>query len=228
MDRHQFETVKKKPALIISELFSSIQGESSYAGRPCFFIRLAGCNLNCSYCDTGYARTMDGREYSVEELVRKAGEAGIDLVEITGGEPLLQDNVSLLCEQLLVSGFEVLVETNGSVSIASLPDAVIKIMDCKSPSSGESGKMDFNNFTLLSPHDEVKFVISDKADYEYAKNIMAEFSLDKSVGNILLSPDSSINGLPAELAEWMLNDKIHARIQLQLHKILWHPDARGR
>ena len=141
----------KQDSITVCELFSSIQGESSYAGLPCFFIRLAGCNLKCSYCDTAYAQNREGgKDYSIDELVKEAEKSGMTLVEITGGEPLLQKSVIPLCETLLNAGFTVLIETNGSCSIAELPDAVIKIIDCKSPSSGEADKMDFNNFSTLS------------------------------------------------------------------------------
>lgn len=215
--------------LIISELFASIQGESSYAGRPCFFIRLAGCNLDCSYCDTEYAKNPKaGEEYTINEILSKVKEAGINLVEITGGEPLLQEGVNELCQKLLDAEFKVLIETNGSISIASLPKKVIKILDCKCPASGEAKKMDFANFAFLSQSDEVKFVISNRNDYDYTVEIIKKYDLNSKVNNIILSPDLSNTALSAQLAEWMLEDKIPARMQLQMHKLIWDPEERGR
>lgn len=215
--------------LIISELFASIQGESSYAGLPCFFIRLTGCNMDCSYCDTEYAKnTEEGEACSIADIMNKVKEANIPLVEITGGEPLLQEGVNALCQQLLEEKFQVLIETNGSISIKALPKKVIKIMDCKCPASGEADKMDFANFALLSKQDEVKFVISDLDDYEYAVKIIKEHNLNDQVNNILMSPDLANPGLPAKLAEWIMKDKLLVRMQLQLHKRIWDPEERGR
>lgn len=215
--------------LIISELFFSIQGESSYAGYPCFFIRLAGCNLNCSYCDTKYAQSAKkGTVYFVDEIVNKVKKAEIPLVEITGGEPLLQEGVKELCQKLLDAGFKILMETNGSLSIASVPAKVIKILDCKSPSSGEADRMDFANFALLSKEDEIKFVISNKTDYNYSVEIIKKYKLNSIVDNILFSPDLSSSGIPAELAKWILEDKLNVRMQLQMHKIIWDPQEQRR
>lgn len=215
--------------LLISELFSSIQGESSYAGLPCFFIRLAGCNLNCSYCDTDYARdAKSGTEYSVAEIMAKTKETGIPLVEITGGEPLLQEGVKELCQKLLEADVQVLIETNGSMAIADIPPEVIKILDCKCPTSGETDKMDFVNFALLSKTDEIKFVISDREDYDYAVGILNKYELNRKVNNILFSPVLSNPGLSVQLARWILQDKICVRMQLQMHKIIWGPEERGR
>jgi 7-carboxy-7-deazaguanine synthase len=215
--------------LLISELFASIQGESSYAGRPCFFIRLAGCNLDCVYCDTEYARNAeDGEEYTIDEIVSKVEEAGIHMVEITGGEPLLQEGVNELCQKLLDAEFKVLIETNGSISIASLPPEVIKILDCKCPGSREADKMEFANFALLSQLDEVKFVISDREDYDYTVGIIKKYGLNYKVDNLLLSPELSHPCLSAQLAEWILEDKLDVRMQLQMHKLIWDPEERGR
>ena len=217
---------------IVAELFSSIQGESSYAGRPCFFIRLAGCNLSCSYCDTEYAQNSNsGTKYSLTELLDKAEKSGISLMEITGGEPLLHSGVKILCQQLLESGFEVLLETNGSLPIAQIPEKVVKIIDCKCPSSGESENMNFTNFAILSKTDEIKFVITDKKDYEYAKNIIKKFNLNSKVENMLFSPvfcSVSHKKLSANLAEWILTDKLDVRMQLQMHKYIWKPEAKGK
>ena len=215
--------------LAISELFASIQGESSYAGLPCFFIRLVGCNLDCVYCDTEYAKNVaDSKEYSIAEILEKVKAAEIPLVEITGGEPLLQEGVIELCQKLLDEKFQVLIETNGSISIISLPEEVIKILDCKCPASGEADKMDFANFALLKKQDEVKFVISDRRDFEYAVKIINEYKLNDQVDNILLSPNFTNPELPAMLAEWILENKISARMQLQLHKCIWSPEERAR
>lgn len=211
--------------LKIIEMFTSIQGESSYSGRPCFFIRLAGCNLNCSYCDTQFAKSAeDGEDYSIHELLAKAKESGVSLVEITGGEPLMQKAVPELCSKLLESDFKVLIETNGSLRISQLPEDVIKILDCKCPSSRESEKMDLSNFADLTEKDEVKFVISDRQDYEYACYKIHQHDLSSQVGNILFSPIME----PDVLAEWILADKLDVRFQLQLHKVIWDPDERGR
>lgn len=215
--------------LIISELFCSIQGESSYAGLPCFFIRLAGCNLDCVYCDTEYAKSAeDGEKSTISEILEKVNAAGIPLVEITGGEPLLQEGVNELCQKLLAEKFQVLIETNGSLSISLLSKEVIKIIDCKCPASGEADKMDLANFALLTKKDEVKFVISDREDYEYAVKVIREHELTEKVDNILLSPNFSNPGLPEQLAEWILEDKLNVRMQLQLHKRIWDPEERGR
>jgi len=215
--------------LLISELFASIQGESSYAGLPCYFIRLAGCNLNCSYCDTEYAKSNENADsYSINEILDKAKKTGISLVEITGGEPLLQEGVNQLSAKLLDDGFTVLIETNGSLSIASLPDKIIKIIDCKCPSSGESDKMDFANFAIINKADEIKFVVSNRQDYLYATSIIHRYNLTQKVNNIILSPDCTNPNLPAQLAEWIVADKIPIRLQMQLHKQIWDPELRGK
>ncbi|MCP4177056.1 MAG: radical SAM protein [bacterium] len=213
--------------LIISELFLSIQGESTYLGRPCYFIRLAVCNLNCSYCDTKYSLDETcSKEYEISELVGKALESGVKLVEITGGEPLLQENVTLLAELLLKEKFTVLIETNGSISISNLPSKVIKIIDCKCPSSGMKDEMLFENFDLLTKNDEVKFVISDEHDYKYAINIINCYKLNKKTEKILFSPVADKLS-PKLIAEWMVRDKIPAILQLQLQKIIWPDVDRG-
>ncbi|HJO92356.1 MAG TPA: radical SAM protein [Victivallales bacterium] len=213
--------------LIISELFLSIQGESTYVGRPCYFIRLAGCNLECSYCDTKYSiSNTDSKEYEISELVEKAVESGVKFVEITGGEPLLQKNVQLLSDLLLKEKLTVLIETNGSVAISDLPPGVIKILDCKCPSSGMDNEMFFENFDLLTKNDEVKFVMSNKQDYEYAVNIINSYKLITKTEKILFSPVAGKLS-PKLLAEWMVRDKIPAILQLQLQKIIWTNIDRG-
>ena len=212
--------------LKIYETFSSIQGESTHAGRPCFFIRLAGCNLRCSYCDTSKAWTADsGKEYTVEALVSLAKESSLNLVEITGGEPMLQSAVSELCKRLLEEGFEVLMETNGSQPLDSLPCGVKRIIDWKTPSSGETGKMYAENFRTLRPGDEVKFVIADDTDFRNALEVIEKFSLGEKT-TVLFAP--VFGSMPPEqLVEKILKHHVPARLNLQLHKFIWGADAEG-
>ncbi len=215
-------------SLHIYETFSSIQGESTYAGLPCFFIRLAECNLRCSYCDTKRAQT---REHSIclapEELVQRAVASGLNLVEITGGEPMLQkDGVVRLSGLLLDARFRVLIETNGSCDLSVLPDGVVRIIDFKTPSSGEHGRMFEPNFSAIRPRDEVKFVLSDEEDYRFALDTIKRFRIDRQTDNILFSP--VFGSLKADdLAAWMLRDKPKARLNLQLHKYIWDPSREG-
>lgn len=215
-------------SLHIYETFSSIQGESTYAGLPCFFIRLAECNLRCSYCDTKRAQT---REHALratpEELAHRAAASGLNLVEITGGEPMLQkDGVVRLSELLLAARLRVLIETNGSCDLSVLPSGVVRIIDFKTPSSGEHGKMFEPNFSAIRPVDEVKFVLSDERDYRFALETIARFRIDRQTDNILFSP--VFGSLKADdLAAWMLRDKPKARLNLQLHKYIWDPSREG-
>ena len=213
--------------LTVCETFTSIQGESTHAGRLCFFIRLAGCNLACAYCDTAYAsKPSDGNDIEAVDLLEMAKSAGVKTVEITGGEPLFQKNTPPLCKMLLDNEFRVLVETNGSLPVSILPHGTIRIIDCKTPSSGEASSMDFSNFDMIDENDEIKFVISDFADFEYSLGIIKKYSLDSKTEKILFSPVSDRLS-PRELAEWMIKSKAPARFQLQLHKIIWGPDKRG-
>lgn len=210
--------------LHVSEIFESIQGESSFAGLPCTFIRLAGCNLRCRYCDTRY--TLEGGdEMSVEQVLDKALAYAWRLVEITGGEPLMQQETPKLAGAFLEHGRQVLVETNGSLDISRLPDGVIRIMDIKCPSSGESNQVMWENIWKLTPDDEVKFVIANRLDYEWARGIIRErFETRKT--KILLSP--VFGELPPRvLVEWMLQDGLSVRFQPQIHKFIWPHDARG-
>jgi 7-carboxy-7-deazaguanine synthase len=211
--------------MIICELFTSIQGESTYAGVPCTFIRLRGCNLRCSYCDTAYSYE-GGTEMTVAQIIEKVRDAGLSLVEITGGEPLLQrDEVADLTKKLLDAGYRVLVETNGSVSIGSLDTRAIVIMDIKTPASAMSGKNDLSNLAFIKPDDEIKFVICDRNDYEWSKNLVQEHGLLKRC-TVLFSPAAgSIE--PRELAGWVLQDGLEVRLNMQLHKIIYRPDERG-
>ncbi len=211
--------------LTINEIFYSIQGESTRAGEPCVFVRLTACDLRCSWCDTAYA-FHEGRKMSIDAVLEAVDAYGCPLVEITGGEPLLQDEVYPLMERLLASGRTVLLETGGHRPIARVPRAVIKVMDVKCPGSGEADRNDWSNLEALAPHDQVKFVIKDRADYEFARGVLARRGLAGRVAAILLSP---VHGVldPKTLSEWMLADRLPARLQLQLHKFIWSPTARG-
>ena len=213
--------------LKVVETFTSIQGESTHAGKICFFIRLAGCNLNCSYCDTQYARKPDsGTVISICRLVSLAKKTGVPIVEITGGEPLLQHQVPVLCEKLQEAGLIVMVETNGSQPVDIIPDGVIRIIDWKCPSSGESDKMLISNFDKLKPYDEIKFVISDEKDFHFAMGKIKSYQLAKKTRNILFAP---VYGKfkSADLAALMIKHGCVGRLQLQLHKYIWHPDTKG-
>jgi len=210
--------------LLVSEIFASIQGETSYAGLPFSFVRLSGCNLRCRYCDTPYAYE-GGEEFPVEEVVAKLALFGIPRVTVTGGEPLLQPEAFSLVSTLVDRGNRVLVETNGTVPLADLDPRAVKIMDVKCPGSGEPGKTVWENFDLLSPQDEVKFVLSSEEDYRYALEVLAVHRKGREFG-VLFSP---VFGLlpPERLAGWMVGDRLDARFQLQLHKLVWGPDRRG-
>ena len=216
-----------KSTLLVNETFLSIQGESTYAGLPCFFIRLAGCNLNCSYCDTRYASSSeDGEAVTIAKLLELALASSCRLVLITGGEPLLQPNVTELCRMLISEQFQVLIETNGSVALNNLPEQVVKIMDIKGPSSGENESFLTSNLGLLSQHDEIKFVIADRNDFDYAVKMIEKHNLEKITNNILFSPSFGNIELK-ELASWMIEKLPPGRMQLQLHKYIWSADTRG-
>ena len=211
--------------LTINEIFHSIQGESTHTGRPCVFVRLTACDLRCSWCDTPYAFT-EGSKMSLDAIVSQVEQYGCDLVEITGGEPLLQRDVYPLMEQLLDAGRTVMLETGGHVSIRDVPARVIRIVDVKCPGSGESAKMHWENLELLTPQDEVKFVIRDRADYEYARGVLARHRLADRTAAVLFSPVHDV--LPAkDLAGWILEDRLPVRLQLQSHKFIWRADTRG-
>ncbi|OFW38143.1 MAG: 7-carboxy-7-deazaguanine synthase [Acidobacteria bacterium RIFCSPLOWO2_12_FULL_67_14b] len=211
--------------LTINEIFYSIQGESTRAGRPCVFVRLTACDLRCSWCDTPYA-FHEGRSMSIDEVVADVDRHGCPLVEITGGEPLLQDDVYPLMERLLAGGKTVMLETGGHRSIATVPAAVLKVVDIKCPGSGEADKNDWGNLGRLAPHDEVKFVVKDRADYEFARGVIAKHDLVVRAGAILVSP---VHGVldSKTLSEWILADHLPVRLQLQLHKFIWSPPTRG-
>jgi len=210
--------------LTVNEIFHSIQGESRRAGDPCVFVRLTACDLRCAWCDTPYA-FHEGRKMTVDEVVEQVDQYGCPLVEITGGEPLLQDEVYGLMDRLLASGRTVMLETGGHRSIERVPRDVIKIVDVKCPGSGESAKNDWQNLERLAPHDEVKFVIADRADYEFARDVVGR-RLTSRAGAVLFSPVHDELD-PKTLSEWVLADRLPVRVQLQIHKFIWPKDTRG-
>jgi len=211
--------------LTVNEIFYSIQGESTRAGRPCVFVRLTACDLRCSWCDTSYA-FHEGARRSLDDVLADVDRYRCSLVEITGGEPLLQDDVYPLMERLLARGRTVMLETGGHRPITRVPKAVVKIVDVKCPGSGEADRNEWRNLDALQPHDEVKFVIRDRADYEFARDVVGRYDLPSRSAAVLLSP---VHGVlePRLLSEWMLADGMAARLQLQLHKYIWPPDTRG-
>lgn len=212
--------------LKITEIFSSIQGESSYAGLPCVFVRLAGCNLRCNWCDTTYSlESEDGEEFSIEDIMEKVKSFGVNLVEVTGGEPLTQPNVIILLEILLDEGYKALIETNGTISLKDVAKEVVKIVDVKCPSSGCSDSFLHENLNYITSNDEVKFVIADKQDYLFAKEFLKTHLKDND--KVIFSPvQDSLKA--SKLSQWILNDKLNVRLGLQLHKIIWPADERGR
>ncbi len=208
----------------VCEIFTSIQGESTYAGLPCTFVRLSGCNLRCAYCDTKYSY-YEGVTMGIEEIISNVDSAGVRLVEITGGEPMLQakDTLSLI-KKLLDRDYEVLVETNGSINIKELDKRAIIVLDIKTPGSGMSEEMDFTNLNIIKKSDEVKFVICSRHDYEWTKEIISKYQLENR-SNVLLSPCSGMLQ-PKDLALWIIEDKLHVRLNIQIHKYIFHPDER--
>lgn len=212
--------------LKVNEIFYSIQGESSYSGRPCVFVRLTGCNLKCSYCDTRYAY-KEGEHLEMEEIINRITSHRCALVEITGGEPLMQKDTPLLIQGLLDLGFEVLLETNGSMDVSVIDNRCVKILDIKCPSSGEAKRNDLENLKRLQPKDEIKFVIGNREDYDYAKNVLSFINTAK--GNIKPPLFSPVCGKmnPELLAQWILADHLYVRMQIQLHKVIWGSETRG-
>lgn len=211
--------------LLVNEIFYSIQGESTHSGRPCIFVRLTGCNLRCSYCDTRYAYE-EGVNMELTEIINRIAAHRCRLVEITGGEPLLQSQTPILIYKLLENGYEVMLETNGSLDISRVDRRCIKIVDIKCPTSGESDKNDMENLKRLRPKDQVKFVIENRIDYEYAKETIDSNCPDLPEEQILFSPVSE--GIaPSQLAKWILEDNLNVRLHLQIHKIIWPDRKRG-
>tara|TARA_B100001123_G_C15275049_1_gene1011818 strand:- start:982 stop:1617 length:636 start_codon:yes stop_codon:yes gene_type:complete len=209
--------------LKINEIFYSIQGESSYSGMPCIFIRLTYCNLRCSYCDTEDS-FYEGQDMTIDEIINEIKKYNCKLIEVTGGEPLLQKESIVLMETLLNNNYKVMLETGGSLPINKVPLEVIKIIDFKCPSSKMEEKNDWTIIKNLQKHDEIKFVIGNKEDYEWAKNKIEQFNLDNK--NLLFSPVHDILD-PKVLSEWILNDGLKIRMQLQLHKYIWSADTKG-
>lgn len=208
----------------VTEIFFSIQGESTRAGEPCIFVRLTGCSLRCVYCDTKYSYS-GGQEMSLEDVLSAVATHHANLVEITGGEPLEQDAVYPLMEALLARGYRVMLETGGHVNISRVPVPVVKIIDIKCPDSRESETVCWDNVDLAAPHDEFKFVISSRADYEWSRRVYIE-KLAAKPNPVLFSP--SHEDLPAvNLARWILDDGLPVRLQLQIHKYIWGAHARG-
>ncbi|HJT24628.1 MAG TPA: radical SAM protein [bacterium] len=212
--------------LKINEIYLSLQGESTWVGLPCVFVRFTGCSLRCSWCDTAYA-FYEGEDKSLQTILERVDSFGVKLVEITGGEPLEQEGVYPLMEALLQKGYKVLLETSGAVDLGRVPKAVVKIMDVKCPGSGEEARNLWENLDKLVPgQDEIKFVIQDKADYDYAKQVIQRHGL--SVKFALLFSPSHEALEPAHLAEWITTDRLPVRMQLQTHKYIWPREDRGR
>ena len=210
--------------LKITEIFKSIQGESSYAGLPCVFVRLTGCNLRCTWCDTEYA-FYGGRDMAIEDILAQVKATGVRLVEITGGEPLLQEEVYPLMRALLDEGHTVMLETGGSLPLDRVPEGVVKIVDLKAPGSGEEARNRWDNLQQLKAGDEIKIVLKDRTDYEWAREVIANRRL-ADTAPVLLSPVFETLDLK-QLAEWILQDGLPVRLQTQLHKHIWGKDAIG-
>ena len=211
--------------LTINEVFYSIQGESTFAGQPCAFVRLTACDLRCSWCDTPYA-FHEGRKQTLEEVLAQVARFNCRLVEVTGGEPLLQEDVYPLMNALVDRGHTVLLETGGHRNIERVPDAVTIILDVKCPGSGESHHNDWANLDRLRARDEVKFVVQDRVDYEFARDVICRYRLAERAAAVHLSPVHGTRDLRS-LAEWILADHLPVRLQPQLHKYIWDPGARG-
>lgn len=210
----------------IAEIYRSIQGESSYAGRPCTFVRTAGCSLRCRYCDTGYALSFQaGEDMLRSDVLQRVRELGIDLVELTGGEPLEEPETPALCAELLAEGATVLIETSGAFPIVTLPPGVISIMDLKTPSSGMQDRNLWDNISHLHSADEVKFVIGTREDFDWSVTVCREHGLFERCGTLFSPTFGKIE--PLQLVEWMLAESIPARFQLQMHKYVWPPTQKG-
>ena len=208
----------------ITEIFHSIQGESSYAGQPCVFVRLTGCPLRCTWCDTDYA-FYEGHEFSIDEVLAKVQTYGCRLVEVTGGEPLVQPESLPLMTRLCDAGYTVLLETSGAVNIAPVDPRAHLILDVKCPGSGMTDRMHWTNLSQLAAKDEAKFVMADRADYDWAREILTQYDV-ASRCPVLFSPVFGSLDV-RQLAEWILADRLPVRFQLQMHKYIWAPDMRG-
>ena len=230
--------------MFITEIFKSIQGEGTRAGLPCIFVRLTGCNLRCTWCDTAYA-FHGGKKMNVDEVLARVDElsgrredanaahATVPLVELTGGEPLLQEEIYPLADKLLAAGYAVLIETSGERFVGRLPKEVIKIVDVKCPDSGEADTLEMRNLDTINANDEVKFVLSTRRDYEFARDFTLRHQLPQRVRAVLFSPvfedpEGKWQGLPPQsLVEWILADGLPVRLGLQLHKFVWDPATKG-
>lgn len=208
----------------ITEIFHSIQGESSHVGQPCVFVRLTGCPLRCTWCDTDYA-FYGGQDYSVDQVLERVASFGCSLVEVTGGEPLAQPEAFPLITKLCEAGYRVLIETSGAIDIAKVDRRAHFILDVKCPGSGMSDRMHWPNLDTLMQQDEAKFVLADRQDYDWARDVIARYGLTQRC-SVLVSP---VFGRlePRRLAEWVLADRLPVRFQLQIHKFIWAPDMRG-
>jgi 7-carboxy-7-deazaguanine synthase len=213
-------------SVVVKELYVSLQGESSHAGLVCTFVRLTGCHLRCSYCDSEFA-FQGGQRMAISDVMEKVRELGAPMVEVTGGEPLLQPGVYPLMEALLAEGYQVLLETSGAIDVRLVPAQVHKIVDLKTPSSGECDRNDLRNLESMNEHDELKFVIGSREDYQWARRMVLEHKLAQRPYGLLYS---TVFGKlsPTALAQWLIEDRLPGRMQLQLHKYLWAPDARAR
>jgi len=226
--------------MLITEIYKSLQGESTYAGLPCVFVRLTGCNLRCAWCDSEFS-FYGGKKLALDEVIGEIEQLspGGGLVEITGGEPMLQEReVVPLTERLLAAGYKILLETSGERPLARVPARVVKIVDVKCPNSGEPDTFEIENLEALQPHDEMKFVLSDRTDYEFARDFVRRHRLEERVNAVLFSPafEKDASGArdtshclldPQELAQWILADDVPARLSLQLHKLIWDPATKG-
>jgi 7-carboxy-7-deazaguanine synthase len=212
--------------LKVNEIFYSIQGECSCAGRPCVFVRLTGCNLRCTYCDTQYAY-HEGRELEIRDIVEIVSSYKCPLVEVTGGEPLIQEETPVLIKTFLKGGYQVLLETNGSQDISRIDGRCIRVVDIKCPSSGEEKKNDLRNLSRIGSRDEIKFVIGGREDYDFAKNVLDFGDLNALNPNQVHFSPVFARIEPKVLAGWILEDRLDVRLHLQLHKIIWEPERRG-